>query len=197
MGKNSGARKLRDASAAVFCAESFQSLAQPFIERIAQDVKEGSRGPSRELGELVSSATNLALALEIYLKTLRAQLGMPVPRTHDLSKLYDDLPDAVRTEIEAEYDMASRSLRRGDRVAITVAKGPRTTPHWQPYGKDRQGLAGLLKRSRHVFESWRYIYEFEPQDSGYQFHEFEYRLLVLACEAVKANIKNRESRVAT
>lgn len=179
-----------DPKTALLCAESFQRLSEQFIDNIGKIPEESTQDSPRELGNLVSSATNLALALEIYLKTLRNQLGLPIPRIHDLWELYRDLPPEVKIEIEDMYDSAWRSLPKGIRVSITIAKGPRDAPIWK---NDKSiEIAELLKRSADVFVSWRYIFVYEPKESDYEFHQFEYRLLVLACEAIKASILNHD-----
>lgn len=85
-------------------------------------------GVPNGLGDLVSSATNLGFALELYLKALRMQLCLPYRRTHDLWDLYMDLPDDVKLGIGKSYDESRRSLQPGVRGAITIAKGPVEPP---------------------------------------------------------------------
>ena len=136
----------------------------------------------------MSCATNLAFALEIYIKTLFAQLELQIPRGHDLGKLYEGLPPAVKSKIEETYDTLRRSLPAGTESAFTIAKGPRKTPEWESHRS--KGLGELLTKSGPLFSEWRYIFEFKPSpDNDYEFHQFEYRLLLLACEALKAAIQ--------
>jgi len=92
---------------ALVCADSFLKTAQSFIDikRIHQELPEGpvgTLGPA--FGDLAVCATNLAFALEIYLKCLRAQLGLPQARGHDLWELYSDLPSHIKSEIESRYE---------------------------------------------------------------------------------------------
>ncbi len=190
MAKRPGPRSLRDVRAGLVCAEAFQKLAEPFIERIATDLREGTQDhPSIEIGDLVACATNLAFALELYMKTLLAQLELTIPHTHDLRHLYDAIPHQVRTQIEHDYDDAWRSQWYGRRASITVAKGPLDQPAWNDYRKDSKQLGELLRRSCDLFQSWRYIYELtEPEDGAYQFHQFEYGLLLCACQAIRASV---------
>jgi HEPN domain-containing protein len=176
--------------AALFCAESFQRLGEQFIDNIGNIPEGSTQNFEVEFGNVVSSATNLALALEIYLKTLLNQLGQPIHKIHDLGKLYTDLPQKIKKEIEDKYDKALHSLPENTRVSITIAKGPYNTPIWKKHKSIE--IAELLKRSADVFVSWRYIFVYEPKESDYEFHEFEYRLLVLACEAIKACILNHD-----
>ena len=53
------------------------------------------------MGDLVACATNLAFAVELYLKGLLTELGIGVPRDHNLWKLYDSMPQSVRMLIES------------------------------------------------------------------------------------------------
>lgn len=182
----------RDLRASFVCAEAFQKLAEQFIPRIAVDVKEGTHAPSAELGQLVASAVNLAFALELYLKTLLGQLQLRVPQHHNLRNLYDTLPQEVRDEIEKAYDEHWRSQWLGKHAAITVAKGPSDKPKWNDRRNESKDLAALLERSGNVFQTWRYIYEFtEPEDGAYQFHQFEYGLLLCACQSLRTVILER------
>ena len=134
----------------------------------------------------------LAFALELYLKTLLAQLDVQVPQHRDLSRLYEALPLSVREPIEATYDTGWRSRWHGKRASLTIAKGPPDSPIWNDYQSEPKDLANLLARSRDVFQSWRYIWEYtEPPQGLYQLHQFEYGLLLCACEAVRASIIRR------
>jgi len=51
-------------------------------------------------------------------------------------------------------------------------------------------LEDVLKRSKDVFVSWRYVFEVgnAEDDDSHQLHTFEYLLLFLACVAINAVI---------
>ncbi len=180
----------RDFSASLACAEAFQQLAEPFISKIARDVKEGRHDhPNNDLGDLVACAVNLAFALELYMKTLLGQLAIPFPRSHDLRELHDLLPEGTRAELNAGY-AALMTQWFGRRASVTIAKGPAEAPTWSDYSKVSNDLPSVLERSSNLFQAWRYIWEFTvPDGSRYQFHQFEYGLLVCACNAAKAVTK--------
>jgi hypothetical protein len=81
-------------------------------------------------------------------------------------------------------------------VSVTLAKGPREEPLWDDYAKESSALPDLLARSKNLFQSWRYIFEYrQPNGSSYQFHKFEYGLLWCAAEVIKAEIKVRLGEV--
>jgi hypothetical protein len=193
MPKKSTAKKERDSQAALVCGKAFQRLAEELILRIGAIKQESSRAMSDELGGLVACATNLAFALELYLKALLTQLDLPVPPNHDLRVLYDGIPQPVREVIESVYDTALQDevRRLRGRVSITLAKGPLEEPRWDEY-KVSTALPDVLARSRDLFQSWRYVFEFsQPEHSPYQFHEFEYGLLRCAAEALRVEVTVR------
>ena len=194
MTKRSTAKKERDSQAALVCGEAFQRLAEEFIPKIGAIKEKSSQDMSNELGDLVACATNLGFAIELYLKALLTRLDLPVPQVHDLRALYDGIPQPVRAIIESVYDNALpdevRQLR--GRVSFTLSKGPREEPLRDDYTKISLALPDLLARARDLFQCWRYVFEFSPpEESPYQFHQFEYALLRCAAEAMRVEITIR------
>jgi len=146
----------------------------------------------RNIGDLVVAAANLAFAVELYIKALLTELQINVPQTHDLSKLYAAIPQPFRNEIEKSYDANWREHWHGKRASITIAKGPVEQPEWSDYRSQPKDLGAVLDRSGDTFSSWRYIYEFtEPGQGSYQFHHFEYGLLLSACDAIRSVINEK------
>ena len=195
MPKRSAANKVYISQAALVCAEAFQKLAEKLIPRI-WTVKEGiTQAMPDEMGDVVACATNLAFALELYLKALLTQLDLPVPQVHDLRSLYDAIPQPVRTLIESVYDAARPDdmRRMGGRVSFTYSKGPleEAPPPWDDYNMSL-ALPDLLARSKDLFQSWRYVFEFsQPEGSSFQFHQFEYGPLRCAAEVMRVEVTVR------
>jgi hypothetical protein len=192
MTTRSSSKKILFSQDALVCGEAFQRLADELIPRI-EAVEEGSKiAMSNEMGDVVACATNLAFAVELYLKALLTQLDMPVTMTHDLRKLYDGIPQHVRAIIESVYDERLPVEWAGHRACFSMAKGPIDTPQWEDYSKLSRKLPDLLSRSRDIFQCWRYVFEFtEPEDSLYQVHVFEYGLLRTAAEALRVEVTVR------
>jgi len=183
--------------AALMCGEAFQQLSKKFIPSIGLIKDEPHQAMSNELGDLVVCATNLAFAIELYLKALLILLDLEVPKEHDLRLLYDKIPQPVRKLIESIYDTAlpEQVHQLHGRVSVTLAKGPLEKPQWDDSPKSL-ALPDLLARSKSLFQSWRYIFEFrQPHGSSYQFHQFEYGPLWCAAEVIKAEIKVRSGKV--
>ena len=189
----SAANKIRFSQSALVCGESFQRLAEGLISAI-WTVKEGAHQVMPdEMGNVVACATNLAFAVELYLKGILVQLGLDVPMSHNLRVLYDAIPQSVRTLIESIYDTAlPDEVRRLDgRVSFTCAIGPSGELSWDDY-KVSLALPDLLERSKDLFVSWRYAFEFSPPvSSPYQIREFEYGLLRCAAEVLRVELTVR------
>ena len=188
MKRSSETKKRLSTQAALLCGEAFQKVAEGFIPRIQLIQAESSLDFSEELGDLVACAANLGFAIELYIKALLSQLHLPVPQTHDLRNLYDAIPSQVRELVESTYDSAMPDQVRelGGHVSITIAKGPLQPPQWDDHASVPLSLPDLLKRSKDLFPSWRYIFEFtQTQDAAYQVHQFEYALLWCAAEAIR------------
>ena len=189
----SAANKVRFSQSALVCGESFQRLAETLIPSI-WTVREGAHHVMPdEMGAVVACATNLAFAVELYLKGILIQLDLDVPKNHNLRGLYDAIPQSVRTVIEGTYDTALPcEVRRLDgRVSFTSAIGPFGELSWNDY-KESLALPDLLERSKDVFVSWRYVFEFSPSArSPYQFRRFEYGLLRCAAEALRVELTVR------
>lgn len=197
MKKSSKTQKQLSSQAALVCGEAFQKVAESIIPRIRSLQEESSQNFSEELGDLVACAANLGFAIELYLKALLTQLELPVPQTHNLRTLFDAIPQQVRELIESTYDsaMPDQIRRMGGYVSVTIAKGSPQEPRWNDYAGVPLSLLDVLTRSKDLFPSWRYVFEFtQDLDSRYQFHEFEYGLLWCAAEAIRVETTVRLNR---
>jgi hypothetical protein len=179
----------------VDCAESFQRIGEKFIPKIRERFPEGSSlKPRSGLGNLVCCAANLGFSLELYLKALHSRTGKDMPYGHDLLDLYTTLPARTRKSIEVEFDgyVNSASAEARGYASISVAKGPETPPTWSTYAREPKDLKSLLRRSRDVYNSWRYLFEVRlPDDGSHEIHQFEYLLLHFACQAINAELRSK------
>jgi HEPN domain-containing protein len=138
-----------------------------------------------QIGAVVAAATNLAFALELYLKSLLAHLGES-SRGHNLHSLYVALPSDAQAEIRRRHDATWRAEWNGRRASITIAKGIPEPPRWDKYSNEPKDLVAVLKRCSDCFQSWRYVLEIAVMPGSlYQYHQFEYGLLHSACIAVR------------
>ena len=177
---------------ALACSEAFNRSSEVFIEKalkqnkILKDIPEGvlNKAHEQNFGDLVVCASNLSFAIELNLKCLYSLLSLPFTKTHDLLKLYNDLPENIKSEIEERYEKG-RTTPTPVSVSITVALAPhQEVPEWPDDSLESKRLPNVLERSKSVFTEWRYIFEVQPMK---QF-KFEYLLLSFGCIAIKATI---------
>jgi len=191
------AQPKHDSDAAVACAEAFLKLAEPVVIRIAEDVPEStkqSRPFLASMGDVAAAATNLAFAIELYIKAIliASKIDAPAGRDgHNLGKLHAAMPQHFKTVIEKSYEKTRKRDWEGKYPSITIAmrRAPPNLPKWNDNRSQSFDLASLLNRSSDIFTSWRYIYEFKnPGEGGWQSHRFEYGLLLSACRAMRDTI---------
>jgi hypothetical protein len=191
-----------DRDAALACAEAFLRLAEPVVIRIGKDVEESttqSRPFLRSMGDVAAAATNLAFAIELYIKAILvvSRIDVSLGREgHNLGKLYAAMPQDFRTVIERSYEERRKIDWNGRYPSITVAMRPvpANLPKWDDSGSESPDLEALLNRSSDIFTSWRYIYEFKnPDEGGWQLRRFEYGLLLSACRAIRDTIKSLQN----
>jgi hypothetical protein len=189
--KASPAEKERSPQAALVCGQAFQRLAERLFPSIWAVRGTPLHAISDEMGDVVACATNLGLAIELYLKGLLARRGLEVPKVHDLAALFDALPEPERTYIEILFmDQMPDTLRilNGRSWSFTLAKGAEETPQWDQSYRSL-ALPDLLARSKDLFQSWRYVFEFSlPAGNSYQFHQFEFIPLRCAAEAIRVEL---------
>ena len=187
-----------DRDAVVACAEAFLRLAEPVVIRIGEDVEERTQShpflPS--MGDVAAAATNLAFAIELYIKAIliASKIDVPTGREgHNLGTLYALMPEYFKTVIERSYAETRKKDWNGRYPSITVAMRPvpANLPKWEDDRGESLDLGALLNRSSDIFTSWRYIFEFKnSSEGGWKFHRFEYGLLLSACHAMRDTIKS-------
>lgn len=222
-----------DPEAAFACAKSFQQLAEAIIVKIptmdnipdSKDLAaaadyEGILDFPQHIADIACSASNLAFAIELYLKSLLSFLGNNIPQTHDLYDLYNAIPQQIRiNEIERLYheqleknkrsierkmnlliakpgfeddslidastiEMA-RELMHEMRGSFSLAVGAEQVPRVNN-APTSVNILDVLKRSRNLFTSWRYVFEISLKaNEEHHVREFEYRSLLLIASTLR------------
>ena len=187
-----------DREAVVACAEAFLRLAEPVVIRIGEGVEERTQShpflPS--MGDVAATATNLAFAIELYIKAILIASNIDVltgREGHNLGTLYALMPEYFKAVIERSYEETRKKDWSGKYPSITVSIGPVSAnlPKWDDDRSESFDLGAILNRSSDIFTSWRYIFEFKKtDDGGWQSHRFEHGLLLSACHAMRDTIKS-------
>jgi hypothetical protein len=191
----------RDLGAVLACAEAFLRLAEPAVLRIMKLNESTEPGPFKpSFGDTVAAATNLAFAIELYIKSILivSKVDMPLGRDgHNLGKLYRLMPQHFRDVIGKSYEETRKDnwFGRIPSVSLSVGKMQTGIPKWDDNRSDSLDIEELLIRSADVFTSWRYIYEFKkPDNGGWQFYRLEYGLLLSACRAMRDTVKSLQKQ---
>ena len=158
--------KLYSSNVSIEAADSFRKLAHIFIDALDDDIVKSHQIASKDVGGLISSATTLALSVELYLKSLRIILGLSVPEKHHLWSLYKVLPSNIKEHIESNYNLQNPKDGK-DRAALELCIDTGKTnkeqlKDWLNKNK-RACPSGSLKEvlvySSDAFQTWRYLHE--------------------------------------
>ncbi len=178
---------------AFHCAEGFYNLALPYIRKVNTPINspESSKiSPS----EIIASATNLALALELYLKSLQIFTGMSPGSTHQLWSLLKNINSDVKSDVERRFDIERQTAdpALGKVTGFSISRDPNVTI---PVGirAKKEDLKSVLIRAQDAFVTWRYIYEHaKPRQDAQINLEFEHSLMRFACHAVRDYIREND-----
>ena len=154
-----------DIPAAIASADAFLSHATQFWAMVQKDPKNAGEIASKNIGELVVSATSLSLAIELYLKALLLVLGQPTPKVHDLPVLLGATPAKARQDIEAEYSRlrAAEDPDGSSGVSLHVVRKGGIVPSFGPATATLgMSLDSVLRRNATAFQTWRYLFANGP-----------------------------------
>ena len=179
----------RDPALAIASADSFRRLAQPFLDFIGRDFHVCNERAVRDLGGMVASATNLSLAVELYAKALHILSGRDVPKTHDLYALFAALPQPLRDAVVCEYEALGKP-QAGVACTLELQLSNRDfrdeDEGRQSLGNPDNSIGSVLRRSRDVFHTWRYLYERGKSEECVDFI-YEFHFLAAAATALRGN----------
>ena len=105
---------------AVASADAFVSQARAAWLRFEEDPERADATAGKHIGELIVSATNLSLAIELYLKALLLENGLAAQKTHELPQLFRCLPRKIQLDIEAQYDVLRKSEEEGKLAGLSL-----------------------------------------------------------------------------
>jgi HEPN domain-containing protein len=155
-----------DPTLAINAAKSFFGLAGTFFQNVPTDPQQHQQYLSHRLGGVISATTNLAFAIELYLKAVAILALGEAKSGHDLRKRFEDLPADVRSSIEDCYRFRISHDVHQRFLAIVVGYMKRDRP---PTEDEKEaiaklshvgsGVVDLLEAHRDSFQAWRYLHE--------------------------------------
>lgn len=121
-------------------AQALQWATEHMAGILNQEAKQPTPEALKVIGSFMASAILRAFAAELHLKALYEQeLGRQPDHTHDLEKLFHELPEKTRTTLDGIF-----------RVLVSLS-----VRNYDP-GKT---IEQVLREHSRDFETWRYIYE--------------------------------------
>jgi hypothetical protein len=140
-----------------------------------------------KLGDLAVCATNIAFAIELYLKAILLLSNIDPGKDHKLGEIYRRLPQCYKDLIELVFEERRKKDWNGKYPSITLAamQSVEKSPVWDDHHVRSFTIQTLLDGSSDVFISFRYLYEMNFNSDGLQYHRFEYALLLSACRALR------------
>ena len=181
-----------DIGIAILAGDAFFAHSEAFTkEWFGKDINPAPQLTGQFISTLIASATTLALGIELYLKALRMQAGLPIPKTHHLLSLYTDLPQEMTTAIEDQYERTKPSLPIGKAVGFELvlecgSVPPEVITQWED--KKRKppdhSLKALLERSSDAFNTWRYLHEV-GREGELMIYSYEYGGLTAVAKSLR------------
>ena len=181
--------KTADAAMASKTFDALFRLSQQFIRKACQH-KVPAQFAHANFGELLASATNLALAIEIALKALLLKHGVLANMSHELDKLFEQLPHSEQEEIERAYLLGRDGYGQSETASffVEVLGGHIADGRLTPNLGDNS-LRAVLSRASAAFVSWRYFFDhgsIEP--GGTKAKAYEFRMLGFVAEALRTRL---------
>jgi len=147
-------------------ATVFFATAGDFLKDIPENAEESWFTAARR-AKLEVAVTNLALSIELLLKSLLLIMGHPPKkRTHDLLELFERLPHEIKESIEREYTERGGESPLGAATTLQLVFHPaETIPTDQQVDALRRkltlgaSLRDVLRSERNAFVIWRYLSE--------------------------------------
>lgn len=181
---------------ACLVADGFFNAARRFFGKLPRGLNESVQAAFERRGELAAAATSLGLAIELYLKALAIRSGKRPVKTHDLTKLFGELPLELQNSIEVGYAKFSANTSQDTISAIEMFVT--TTPclpteaeemALRRHVRDCKTVRSLLESEKDAFKNWRYVYE-PDMPSGVSFIQIEFYRLDAVAKILRAKLVN-------
>jgi hypothetical protein len=188
--------KPREHVSAFQVGRAFLAVAEPTLDQLSRGIRHVSEQGSLAAPDLAVAVTNFGFALELYLKSIRAWIGLETPETHDLWVLYKSLPASVRNELEISFDKlrAERdptTIRSIQTVIEESPDGSAIVPEFPSTRASQHDIPNLLKRTRSLAVSWRYPNDAVPAGKRFSaVQTFEHSLLVMLATVLSEFIQS-------
>lgn len=184
-----------DPTTAINAANAFFGLAGSFFSEVPDELNATATYCIDKKGQLIAAATNLVFSIELYFKSLTIKTGRPYINTHNLLKLFQNLPEKLQNSIQSGYEerMKQLSLPEGESIAleIWITKEKFEEKQFNKISslKDPENsIIVLLENEQDAFRTWRYLYEFDKNEK-YLKYKLEYKRLCVLANIIQSHIQ--------
>ena len=178
---------------AALAGDAFLSLAQIFLQSLSTNSDGAAMDAMEDIGGLLASATNLSLAIEIYLKAVLFHYRISVPHTHDLPELYKLIPTAVQEQISNAYAVLQEDkneVKEVKELVLQLARSP-LFPDDDPVLPQNNTILEMLSRNKNAFMTWRYAFS-ELTGKFNTSLRYEFLYLELIAKAIRGQLEVRQ-----
>lgn len=145
---------------ALLVADAFVAQAKPFRDKAFVPFDQLTDAMNNDIPGLVTAATSMSFALEIYLKAIAQSCGVVPPDVHDLNALYKCLPTEVKSAVTKRYEkLFSPHPFVSCSIIVNVSSGQAPGNEKPQSARVEHTVEAVLRRSRHGFVVWRYFFQ--------------------------------------
>lgn len=180
-----------DYKVAFHSADAFLKNSKLFIHQLdhLEAPNEKTNYAKNNLADLFVSATNLALSIELFLKCLSMILNKKYIESHNLDKLYYEIPLIFRTDSIEKHYKDEGGLKKYHSIDIQAKKNQAPSKGMSKK-KPNLEVRKVLARNQNAFVTWRYL--FDMKEKNMIELKFEYYSLVLIAETLKKSITQHQ-----
>lgn len=167
----------------IMSGDSHFVIADSFLQSMPYETIDIVKNMHENWGMVFATATNLSLAVELYIKACLITHNVKFKTIHDLKELFNSLPYKVKTKIKADYRAYNPRPNNpfDKKSAIDMChsiKSARAKKH---------DLESVLNRSKDSFTAYRYLFE-SIENSSTKSIKFEYGALWCAARAIRKQL---------
>jgi HEPN domain-containing protein len=155
-----------DPNIAIVAGDGFYRNADLFVTTLEKLLKRAEAGEISmndvplDIGFVIAAATEMCLAVELYLKAIWIRLGLDVPDTHNLWKLFKDLPSSEFAEVIYQvYEKQNAELPPGGPALARLYLSVGTEEDHELERPELHSVKDVLKYCEDGFVTWRYLFE--------------------------------------
>jgi HEPN domain-containing protein len=184
---------------AAMAADAFLKVALQYFNNLDKDIIKAGKQMFNDLGGMICAATNLSLAIELYIKALYLVQGNHT-HGHDLLDLYHGIPDDLRQTISDNYKKTCEEADSNCNKSVIIGKKKTHSkltdkgyPNKDDVG-DLKDIETVLSLCRNMYITWRYMHE-DNKDDNLKLFVFPYGAMHNIGDVLRFHIFSIEEQI--